>query len=75
MAVASLKIVVGIKVGGGSESAGADLSFPLLQHFQNHPLLIWIILRVAIAFQSQRKCFTKLQTSHSKKLILALGQL
>ena len=62
------KIVVGIKVRGDSESAGAELS--------ESPLtcILTIILRGAIAFQSQRKCFI-LQTSHSKKSILALGQL
>ena len=54
------KIVVGIKVRGDSESAGAELS--------ESPLtcILTIILRGAIAFKSQRKCFNKLQTSHSK---------
>ena len=63
------KIVVGIKVRGDSESAGEELS--------ESPLtcILTIILRIAIAYQSQRKCFNKFQTSHSKKSILALGQL
>ena len=66
---APFKIVVGIKVRGDSESAAAELS--------ESPLtcILTIILRIAIAYQSQRKCFNKLQTSHSKKSILALGQL
>ena len=43
--------------------------------FRITSLIPMIILRGATAFQSQRKCLTKLQTSHSKKLILVLGQL
>ena len=57
MAVEPLKIVVGIKVGGDSESVGAELSV----EYHN-----FSVAQEGAEIFEKRKCLTKLQTSYSK---------